>query len=164
MKKAYYIPFAILLLLIITNPSQKAFKEYLGTNSYSGLQRTNNFFVCDIFKNEDIKYVGFLGNFFRLDKPKSEQSGVYHGKEMSRAQIDSAEMADSIAMADSSKMKMADTTTLPPPPKKVDEYGIPIKKNKDPLGLDEIMDTIGYTKDGLPILKKAKDPLHILSK
>lgn len=65
MKKIYYV-FIGVLLLIITNPNVKAFKDYLGYDSYSGLKRTSNFFICSTYRSHSVKYLGVVGNFFRL--------------------------------------------------------------------------------------------------
>lgn len=67
MKKALYIIGAILLILIITNPGVRAFKEYLGMNTYNGLRRTSNFFVCSIYEG-DSKYFAIAGNFFKITR------------------------------------------------------------------------------------------------
>jgi hypothetical protein len=103
-KKILYVIIAALILLIVTNPSQKAFKDYLGVNTYSGLRRTSNFLICSVYNDGD-RYFAIAGNFFEL---KSE---AWHSPV-----IDSIVSKDSAAYADSSKM--ADITTLPPPPPK----------------------------------------------
>jgi hypothetical protein len=71
MKKRYYIPLAILLLLIITNPGIKSFKDYTGVNTFSGLRRTSNFFVCSIYDDGD-RYFAIAGNFFKINPPLQE--------------------------------------------------------------------------------------------
>jgi len=79
------------LILIITNPTTSRFKEYLNskgfiTESYKyeylseneegkevklmttqnfTFGKENNYFVFSIFKYEDNKYVGILGNFYK---------------------------------------------------------------------------------------------------
>nr|NYE68666.1 hypothetical protein [Mucilaginibacter sp. E4BP6] len=54
MKKSLYILGGIILLFIITNPSISAFKAYIGSNTYSGLKRTTNLFVCSIYKHNGV--------------------------------------------------------------------------------------------------------------
>ncbi len=66
MKRSYYWLIGILLFLIITNPSIKAFKDYLGNEDYKHLQKKSNFFVCSIFECEGIRYFAILGNFFEV--------------------------------------------------------------------------------------------------
>lgn len=80
MKKVYYIPIAILLLLIVTNPSMKAFKEYIGRPQRidERITRKSNFLIFSIYTDDQngddfngvqgyhSKFVGVLGNFFRI--------------------------------------------------------------------------------------------------
>jgi len=155
MKKAYYAPIVIVLLLIITNPTVKDFKDYMGRNTYIGLHRTSNLFIYSNYQVGSDEYVGFLGNFWEHSKPK-----VWTPPPGDVKVIDSASSVDS--------SRMDTVAALPLPPPKFDEYGIPIKNN-DPLGIlkkredwskyeVKKVDTIGYTRDGLPILKKESDP------
>jgi len=65
-----FVPLGIAMLCIITNPSVKDFKDYLGENTYSGLHRTANLFFLSTYKFGGKKYIGFLGNFF-WNKPNS---------------------------------------------------------------------------------------------
>jgi len=67
MKKWHYWVIGILLLLIVTNPSAKSFKEYLGRDSYFGLIRKYNFFVFSIYETKgSVQYLGLVGNFFEI--------------------------------------------------------------------------------------------------
>jgi hypothetical protein len=91
-----------LLLLIITNPSAQAFKEYIGFNY--GVHRDKNFFIMSVYDYHHIEYVGLVGNFIKEGK---DENIVY------KQRLDT--MQDSLA-------RMADTST------KYDEYGIPIRK------------------------------------
>lgn len=68
MKKLLYGTGIILLLLIITNPSAKSFKEYRGENSYSGLKREQNWFIFSIYSDGDSRYLGIVLNFFELNE------------------------------------------------------------------------------------------------
>jgi len=106
MKKALYVIGAIILILIITNPSVKAFKEYLGRESYDGLKRPLNLFICAFYKDHTNDYFGMLGNFWELKKHRSD--AYYQGS------LDSARMADSAMRADSVKMSI-DTSKLKQP-------------------------------------------------
>jgi hypothetical protein len=56
----------ICFILMLTNPSMSAFKERVGANSYKTTYRLNNFFVCSIYYDGQYKYVGVLGNFFKM--------------------------------------------------------------------------------------------------
>ena len=69
MKKWHYCIIGALLILIITNPGVKAFEDYLGVNTYSGLRRTSNFFIFSFYKSDDY-YFAMAGNFFHLKKSK----------------------------------------------------------------------------------------------
>lgn len=73
-KKAFLIMGAVLLLFIITNPSVKAFKEYIGINTYQGLHRTHNFFVASTYLYNGSSYTGILGNFWITNKPEITSS------------------------------------------------------------------------------------------
>ena len=76
-KKVMYVIGAIFLILIITNPSLKDFKDHSGRTTYEGLYREHNFFVCSMYgatgKNDDGsiynagEYFAMLGNFFEID-------------------------------------------------------------------------------------------------
>lgn len=54
-------------ILILTNPSIKAFKEYLGYNENEGISRKYNFMVCSIYKIGYTEYLGIGENFFKID-------------------------------------------------------------------------------------------------
>ncbi|WP_419801339.1 hypothetical protein [Mucilaginibacter sp.] len=66
MKKSYYWIVGILLFLIITNPSVKAFKDYLGNTSYLNLRRENNFFVFSKYRFREKSFFAIAGNFFNI--------------------------------------------------------------------------------------------------
>ena len=66
MKKIYYVLIGVLILLIITNPSIKAFKEYLGVQSFNGLRRSVNFFIVSIYKSDEGEYIAVIGNFSKI--------------------------------------------------------------------------------------------------
>ena len=69
MKKWHYWVIAVLLLLIITNPGTKAFKEHLGRDEYAGLKREYNFFVASYYTDRNSgDYIGIVGNFILLKK------------------------------------------------------------------------------------------------
>jgi len=69
MKKILIAVTLILLLLTITNPSIKRFKDFVGSNSYRGLRRTNNLILFSYYtNNEEKKYLGVLFNFFDVTK------------------------------------------------------------------------------------------------
>ena len=55
----------LLLILIVTNPSIQAFKEHVGSNTYSGLYRDKNFFVASVYRYHSREYVGVIGNFIK---------------------------------------------------------------------------------------------------
>jgi len=55
--------------MIITNPSISAFKAYSGENS--GITRPINLFICCVYKGDgSTEYIGLLGNFIPINKPK----------------------------------------------------------------------------------------------
>lgn len=75
-KQFIYSIAAVLILLIVTNPSLKAFKEYYGMPSrLSGdisYSKNRNYFIFSKFSidesNEPTRmYLGILGNFFKLN-------------------------------------------------------------------------------------------------
>nr|WP_294942309.1 hypothetical protein [uncultured Mucilaginibacter sp.] len=140
------LPIIALAVLIFTNPSAKDFKEFLGKDSYKGLQRQSNYFIYSKYRDNssmgyghrrDDMYTGILGNFY-LDKPWTPPKGE-------------VELVDS-TLRDSSKTDTA--PLLPPPPPKKDPLGILIKKDPFKEFGGKRIDTIGYTKGGLPILSK----------
>jgi hypothetical protein len=67
-----YVPLCVLALLVITNPSVKDFKDYLGKSYYSNLHKTANFFIADTYKYGDKTYFGFLGNIWEIPESKPE--------------------------------------------------------------------------------------------
>src|ERR1700750_3265887 len=69
MKKGLYVIGAIILILIITNPSVKAFKDYLGHGNEGGLSRQANFFIFSIYLNwgNSAEYFGIAGNFYQIN-------------------------------------------------------------------------------------------------
>lgn len=70
-EKVRYGIAAFLLLLIITNPSITSFKAYVGSNTYQGLRRPINLFICSVYRDyRGNEYVGVMGNFIR--EPKAE--------------------------------------------------------------------------------------------
>lgn len=73
-KKVFYILLAILLLLIVTNPSQTDFKNFIGARSFNGLQRKYNFFVLSIYNDDNRDYWGFAGNFIKSESDDSTQT------------------------------------------------------------------------------------------
>ena len=74
-KTILYVIGIVLLILIITNPSATAFKEYSGAPSERYFIKKYNFFVCSIYYDGDT-YLGVVGNFFKLnsDSPKQTSS------------------------------------------------------------------------------------------
>lgn len=70
--KKWILPL-LLLVFIITNPSIKAFKNYIGTSSDNNLRRVNNFFLFSIYEYYDERYVGIASNFFELTNRDKER-------------------------------------------------------------------------------------------
>lgn len=69
MKKRYYLAIGVLLVLIITNPGMKAFKDYLGCSDCNNVKRDANLFIGGIYTSKyNGKYLGFFGNFFLIEK------------------------------------------------------------------------------------------------
>ncbi|MCW3108510.1 MAG: hypothetical protein JWQ09_3016 [Segetibacter sp.] len=69
----------LLLLLIITNPSAQAFKEYVGSSSYEGLHKETNYFICSKYTDQyNFNYIGILGNFYVYynDEPVIKKDSV----------------------------------------------------------------------------------------
>jgi hypothetical protein len=66
-KKTLLITGGVVLLFIITNPSISAFKAYEGSNTYEGLKRPLNLFICSVYKDQRLhEYLGVFGNFVRV--------------------------------------------------------------------------------------------------
>jgi uncharacterized RDD family membrane protein YckC len=65
-KRTQYIIYGIIGILFLTNPSLKAFKEYLGDTSYEYLSRKYNFFVFSFFKDGSEYYIGIAENFIKI--------------------------------------------------------------------------------------------------
>lgn len=65
---------AIMVVLIVTNPSSKSFREYLGAANTVPVRRINNWIIFSIYTKpntyykyySDEKYLGIFSNFFRL--------------------------------------------------------------------------------------------------
>lgn len=59
----------LFIVLILTNPQMKNFKEYLGVSSASHCSKKANFFIFSIYRNyEGDDYLGILLNFYLLKK------------------------------------------------------------------------------------------------
>jgi hypothetical protein len=100
MKKLLYIFGGLVILLIITNPSVTAFKTYLGRDSYGGLRRPVNLFICAFYKDRSHEYFGMIGNFWKLNKSKNPT-------------LDSLRKVDSTRTVDSANMAAMDTSVHP---------------------------------------------------
>lgn len=74
--KILYAAIGVLALFIITNPSVTAFKTYRGKSSYEGLYRPTNLFVASVYKDGGNKYIGMVGNFWRVEKSEPQQITV----------------------------------------------------------------------------------------
>lgn len=84
------------MLCIITNPSVKDFKDYLGKSSYEDLHRTTNLFILSVYKYDGDKYIGFFGNFFE-NKPANPMTYVQitaPNRDSAGAPIDTAKKYD----------------------------------------------------------------------
>ncbi len=90
MKKKHYIILGIVAIFIITNPSITAFKNYLGSSSYSGLKRTENFFVCSLYSHGGRKYFGIAGNFWEIPPPRPTEAYLRSLKQDSLRKSDSS--------------------------------------------------------------------------
>ncbi len=77
MKRILIVFAVILLLLIITNPSVKRFKDFIGSNSSKGLRRTSNWVLFSYYKdNTDDKYFGILLNFFHINNTFKNENEI----------------------------------------------------------------------------------------
>ncbi|WP_419788901.1 hypothetical protein HDF19_10085 [Mucilaginibacter sp. E4BP6] len=112
MKKSLYILGGIILLFIITNPSISAFKAYIGSNTYSGLKRTTNLFVCSIYKHNGVNYFGVVGNFFDIQKSNEVKNTL------------------SAPKVDSTEKTIIDSTEMRPDTSKYTSDGLPILRKK----------------------------------
>lgn len=65
-KKVWAITIGIVLLLIITNPSMKKFKDYQGQSSYKGFRRVANFGIFSVYAYKHDRYVGLFLNFLYI--------------------------------------------------------------------------------------------------
>lgn len=71
----------LLLILIITNPSISSFKAFRGSNTYLGLERPANLFICSVYRDYDSnRYLGIVGNFFDIT-PSMAQPAIAHVEE-----------------------------------------------------------------------------------
>jgi hypothetical protein len=71
MKRILIILLIVIALFVVTNPSAKAFKEYLGNPEGLTIRRNYNFFVCSVYweRTPGIShdyYLGIFGNFCKL--------------------------------------------------------------------------------------------------
>ncbi|WP_255157529.1 hypothetical protein [Ferruginibacter sp. HRS2-29] len=56
----------LLIVLLITNPGVKRFKDFSGDSSYSDFKRTQNWFLFSIYEDYDhTEYIGILFNSFK---------------------------------------------------------------------------------------------------
>lgn len=62
----YYVILGIVALFIITNPGIASFKAFVGSNTYAGLHRTGQFFICSTYQRQGKFYLGILGNFWDI--------------------------------------------------------------------------------------------------
>jgi hypothetical protein len=72
MKKIHYVLIGFVVLLVITNPSLKDFKDHLGdmTVKYVNPAREHNYFICSTYDcGTGFKYFAVAGNFFTIKKP-----------------------------------------------------------------------------------------------
>jgi hypothetical protein len=75
-KKIHYVIIAVILFLLITNPSMKAFKEHVGYSTqlerYFVYSRKMNLFVCSTFNfnysSVNDSYFAIAGNFFLISR------------------------------------------------------------------------------------------------
>lgn len=66
-KKVLYVSLSIVFILIITNPSQKNFKEFVGSSTYTGLRREQNWIILSVYNSGGIRYLGIFMNFFKVN-------------------------------------------------------------------------------------------------
>lgn len=75
---------AILLLLIITNPGIKRFKDFKGETSYRGLKRTSNWLILSFYEDSNGNtYLGMVLNFFETGahfngSPENNHERILH--------------------------------------------------------------------------------------
>ncbi|WP_158826584.1 hypothetical protein [Mucilaginibacter lacusdianchii] len=76
MKRAGYIIAAILLVLVVTNPSIREFESHEkgGHANASEFGRIHNYFICSIYQSNNAdyrrKYFAILGNFYEINTRK----------------------------------------------------------------------------------------------
>lgn len=99
MKKLLYITIGIVAILIVTNPSITAFKSYRGKETYEGLRRPLNFWVCSVYRDKGSEFIGILGNFWRVTQH-------YSATGVSTIDLDSARMSDTSIHTSSDKLLM----------------------------------------------------------
>lgn len=115
MKKSYYVFITIILVFIITNPSIKAFKEYLGRTSYYQLRRDYNFFLCGLYNYHGDRYFAVAGNFFKIDKPIAHKPPTDPFAEFGGHLIRSGKSVQDSITTDTT----LDDLLPPPPPKRL---------------------------------------------
>src|SRR5579862_6019034 len=143
-KKWQVALFAIVVILIILNPSKKNFVEFTGDPYY--ITREHNFIICSVFKQGDGKYLGIGLNFFKLPNTPAAPQAPIRSNDKNKIG-DTNKMASDTGLQQNSKwpkaLKIADTIRL-------DDEGLPI-----PPGFQ--------TSDGLPILHKVPTASSVLN-
>ena len=80
-KKWMYIVCAVLVILIVTNPGIKSFKETETTIGSDSQYKLHNFFIFSTYRtyyhNGFFDYIGILGNFFEIDVYIYPPTGTY---------------------------------------------------------------------------------------
>jgi sorbitol-specific phosphotransferase system component IIC len=72
-KKWYIIPAIVIIVLMVTNPSERSFGKYINSNKDTdyrmAMRKENNFILFSIFKAESLfeqqEYIGVFGFFIR---------------------------------------------------------------------------------------------------
>ncbi len=65
-KRWFKLLAAILIILILTNPSAKRFKDFSGDLHYSNFRRIGNGVIFSIYKDPKGEYLGVFWNFFKI--------------------------------------------------------------------------------------------------
>jgi len=144
MKKSYYVLITVLLLFIITNPSVKAFKEYLGRTNYSQLRRDYNFFLCGLYNYHGDRYFAIAGNFFKIDKPIVHKPPTDPFAEFGGHLISSGKSLQDSTVKDTS---LIDNLLPPPPPKGLTKIASLPYSNRVYLALSENAKGFHLTKN-----------------
>ncbi len=78
-RKLFSFIIFIVLFLLVTNPSNTSFKNYLGLTSNKGLKKEMNFFIFSVFSYYSYHYKNDAAEFHLINEQKELHREVYFG-------------------------------------------------------------------------------------